>query len=141
MNGVSINTQREIKMNEKSWFIDKSIQQAQYMNMVNVAVVPSQVKDLCRYIASKATWNHTKNTAKSYSACFATHDTIEIEMNRSKDFVQKAKKKAVELGWIQVLQRPGTSDLIFPVVGEDDPTINKRVKRDSWLREDIKPVE
>jgi hypothetical protein len=128
-------------MNEKSWFIDKSIQQAQYMNMVNVAVVPSQVKDFCRYIASKATWNHTKHAARSYSGCFATHDTIEIEMNRSKDFVQKAKKKAVELGWIQVLQRPGTSDLIFPVVGEDDPAINKRVKRDRWLREDIKPVE
>lgn len=128
-------------MEDKSWFIDRSIQQAQYMNLVNAAFLPSQVKDFCRYIASKATWNNTKNKSRSYTGCFATHDTIEIEMNRSKDFVQKAKKKAVELGWIQVLQRPGTSDLIFPVVGVDDPEVPRREKRDSWMREDIKPVE
>lgn len=128
-------------MQQKPWFIDKSIQQARYMNIVNAAWLPSQVKDLCRYIASKATWNHSKSKDKSYTGCYATHDTIEIEMNRSKDFVRKAKKKALELGWIQVLERPGTSDLIFPVIGEDDPSINRRVKRDKWIRDDIQPIE
>jgi hypothetical protein len=123
------------------WFIPKTIQHAQYINYVNQALIPHEVKDFCRYIASKATWNHTKDPKKSYSPSFVTHDTIEIQMNRSTDYVAKCKKLALELGWIQVKHRHKTSDLIWPVIGEDDPAIQPRVRRESWGRDDIKPIE
>jgi hypothetical protein len=84
------------------------------MNKVNEAWIPCQVKDLCRYIASKATWKHTDGESRSYKPCWATQDTIEIQMARSRHFVTDAKKRALELGWIQVLHREGTSDLIWP---------------------------
>jgi hypothetical protein len=110
------------------------------MNKVNEAWIPCQVKDLCRYIASKATWKHTDGETKSYKPCWATGDTIEIQMGRSRKFVTDAKKQALALGWIQVLHREGTSDLIWPRIGEEDPTIKRRVKRDNWGREDISPI-
>ena len=125
----------------KAWYIDKSIQQAQYMNKVNEAQLPPEVKDFCRYIASKATWRHTTKPDKSYYPCYATHDAIEYEMNRSRHFVSTSKKQALELGWIQVLHRPGTSDLIWPRIGIDDPTVKPKVRRESWGREDYKPVD
>jgi hypothetical protein len=31
------------------WFIPKTIQHAQYINFVNQALIPHEVKDLCRY--------------------------------------------------------------------------------------------
>jgi len=62
-------------------------------------------------------------------------------MNRSRDFVSKAKKKALELGWIQVLHRPGTSDLIWPRLGADDPTVTRKQPRENWGRDDLHPIE
>lgn len=126
---------------ETHWYVDKTIQQAQYLNKVNESLLPGQVKDFCRYIASKATWKHTSGMEKSYKPCWATQDTIEIQMGRSRKYVTQAKKAALELGWIQVLGRPGTSDLIWPRIGDDDLTIKVRTKRDSWGRDDIKPIE
>lgn len=126
---------------EQHWFIDKSVQQAQYLNAVNAASIPCQVKDLCRYIASKATWKHSKGEKHSYKPCYASQDTIEIQMGRSRKYITQAKKKAIELGWIQVLHRPGTSDYIYPTIGENDPMITRKRKRDYWAREDIKSVE
>ena len=125
---------------ENQWFVDKNIQQAQYLNKVNEALIPCQVKDLCRYIASKSTWRHTGGDSKSYKPCFASQDTIEIQMGRSRKYVTEAKKKALELGWIQVLHRPGTSDQIYPRIGIDDPTIPLKQKREYWAREDIHPI-
>lgn len=125
---------------EGKWFVSKEIQQAQYLNKVNEAWIPGQVKDLCRYIGSKATWKHTDAT-KSYTPCYATQDTIEIQMGRSRKYVTAAKKKALELGWIQVLKREDSSDLIFPRIGENDPNVKQRVKRQRWEREDLVPVE
>jgi len=128
---------------KNKWFVDKNIQQAQYLNEVNSALIPGQVKDLCRYIASKSTWNHTKRSEDSYKPCWATHDTIEIQMGRSRNYVSTAKERALELGWIQVLHRPKTSDLIWPAIGINDPSIKPRQRRDSsfWGREDIDEVE
>ena len=131
-------------MNEKEewrnyWFVDKSIQQAQYMNKVNEAWIPFNVKDFCRYIASKATWRHS-DPKKAYYPCFATHDTIEIQMNRSRDYVSDAKKRALELGWIQVLHRAGTSDLIWPRIGVGDEQVIQKKRRESWARSDFKSV-
>jgi hypothetical protein len=123
------------------WYVDKEIQQAQYLNKVNEALIPGQVKDFCRYIASKATWRHTSGKDKSYKPCWATQDTIEIQMGRSRKYVSQVKKVALELGWIQVLGRPGTSDLIWPRIGNNDPSIKSRTKRESWGRDDIKPIE
>lgn len=123
------------------WYVPKSIQQAQYLNIVNSAWIPHEVKDLCRYVASKATWKHTKEPNKSYSPCYATHDTIEIQMNRSSDYISKAKRMALDLGWIQVRHRAGTSDQIWPVIGVEDPNVQKRVRRESWGREDLKPLD
>ena len=97
----------------------------------------SRGKGSMPYVASKATWKHTKNEEKSYTPCYATHDTIEIQMARSTDYIAKAKKKALDLGWIQVRHRAGTSDQIWPVIGVDDPEVMPRVKRVSWGREDI----
>jgi len=130
-----------MKSKKDNWYIDKSIQQAQYMNKLNEAWIPCQVKDLCRYIASKATWNHTKANVKSYQPTYVTQDTIEIQMNRSRNYVTAAKKKALELGWIQVLSRRGTSDLIWPTIGVDDPRIQPRVRREVWGREGLEPLE
>lgn len=129
------------KQTNKPWFIDKSIQQAQYMNYVNQALISGQVKDFCRYVASKATWSHTKDLNKSYDPCFASQDTIEIQMGRSRDYVSEAKKNALELGWIQVKHRHGSSDLIWPRIGENDPSIKQKFKREKWGREDYEPVE
>ena len=132
--------------NEKAWwrdewFVPKTIQQAQYMNKVNQATIPGQVKDFCRYVASKATWKHTTKPENSYYPCYATHDTIEIEMGRSTQYVSDAKKMALQLGWAQVLHRPGTSDLIWPALGVDDESIPKREKRERWERGDDWPVD
>jgi len=123
------------------WFVPKNIQQAQYLNIVNAAWIPHEVKDFCRYVASKATWKHTKEPSKSYSPCYATHDTIQIQMNRSSDYVSKAKRMALDLGWIQVRHRGGTSDHIWPVIGVDDPNIQRKKRRESWGREDLKPLD
>lgn len=123
-----------------SWFVEKSIQQAQYMNKVNQAQLPPGVKDFCRYVASKATWRHTKNPDKSYYPCYASQDTIQAEMNRSSAFITKVKQESLELGWIQVLHRQGTSDLIWPCIGIDDPDITPKVRRLSWGREDLQAV-
>jgi hypothetical protein len=123
------------------WYVDKEIQQAQYLNKVNEALIPGQVKDFCRYIASKATWRHTSGKEKSYKPCWATQDTIEIQMGRSRKYVTQVKKVALELGWIQVLGRSGTSDLIWPRIGSNDPSIKARTKRDSWGRDDITPID
>ena len=132
------------KQEGEHWFIDKSIQQAQYMNMVNQAAIPGQVKDFCRYIASKATWDHKKPDVKKYQPCYATQDTIEIQMGRSTQYVTDAKKAAIHYGWVQVLHRSHTSDQIWPSIGMDDPEIarkNERVKRDSsqWARSELFP--
>lgn len=115
------------------WFVDKKIQQAQYMNKINGAVLSGRTKDFLRYIASKATWKHTTQPEKSYTGCYATHDTIEIQMGRSKDYVAKAKREALKFGWIVVLKRQGSSDQIFPVIGENDPSIKPKVKRERWV--------
>ncbi len=117
---------------EKQWFVDKSIQQAQFMNKVNQALLPGQVKDFLRYIASKATWDNKTRPKDAYTACYASQDTIQIQMNRSKDYVTKAKKRALELGWIMVEKTEGSSDQIYPRIGSDDPTVKVRVKRIRW---------
>lgn len=129
---------------KEPWFIEKSIQQAQYMNMVNAAAIPGQAKDFCRYIASKATWDHTKPGVKKYQPCYATQDTIEIQMGRSTQYVTDAKKAAIHYGWVQVKHRSHTSDQIWPSIGMDDPELarkNERVKRDSshWARSELFP--
>jgi hypothetical protein len=129
---------------KEPWFIDKSIQQAQYMNMVNAAAIPGQAKDFCRYIASKATWNHTKPGVKKYQPCYSTQDTIEIQMGRSSDYVTNAKQKAIHYGWVVVKHRSHTSDQIWPSIGVEDDEIakkNKKMKRDSseWVRSELFP--
>ena len=73
-----------MKKEEKPWFIDKRIQQAQFMNKVNQATLSGPVKDFLRYIASKVTWKHTTQPSKSYTPCYASQDTIEIQMGRSR---------------------------------------------------------
>lgn len=126
------------------WFIPKSIQQAQYMNMVNQAAIPGQVKDFCRYIASKATWDHKKPGAKKYQPCYATQDTIQIQMGRSKDYVTKAKEQAIYYGWVVVRHRSHTSDQIWPSIGVEVEEIakkNESKRRDSseWVRSELFP--
>lgn len=116
---------------EKTWFIDENIQMAQFMNEVNNASLKPQVKDFLRYVATKATWRHSSGE-KSFSPCFASQDTIEIQMNRSRNFITKAKKEALRFGWIMVHKTEGSSDLIFPRIGIDDPSITKKIKRQRW---------
>ena len=142
--GQKLNKQIRRAVNEREewrnhWFVDKKIQQAQYMNKINEAWIPYNVKDFCRYIASKATWGHS-NKQKAYYPCFATHDTIEIQMNRSRDYVRDAKRRAIELGWVQVLHRAGTSDLIWPCIGVEDEQLERKQRRESWARRDLTPV-
>ena len=122
------------------WFVDKQIQHAQYVNLVNSASIPGQAKDFLRYIASKATWNKPNDPKNSYKPCYASHDTIEIQMGRCRDYVQKAKKQAENLGWIQVDDATGPSHHIYPVVGRNDPAIIRKVKRPNWVNKDIKPI-
>ena len=82
----------------------------------------------------------TYGRKKAYYPCFATHDTMEIQMNRSRDYVSDAKKKALELGWVQVLHRAGTSDLVWPRIGVEDEEVKRKKKRESWGRSELKPV-
>ncbi len=125
MNKMTENWQNE-------WFIDKKIQQAQYMNKVNEAWIPYYVKDLCRYIASRATWDHTDPKVPSYQGTTVSIDTMEIQMNRDEKYIKRAKKKAIELGWLVVYNRYGTSCVTFPRIGIDDPEIQHREKRGGW---------
>jgi len=142
---LDLHTRRKMKdQEEEIWFIEKTIQQAQYMNMVNKAAIPGQAKDFCRYIASKCTWDHKRPGVKKYQPCFATQDTIEIQMGRSTDYVTKAKKLAIYYGWVQVKHRSHTSDQIWPSIGLEDEKIaekNERVKRDSseWVKSELFP--
>lgn len=117
---------------QEFWFVDKTIQQAQYMNKVNEAWISYDVKDLCRYIASRATWDHNNPEVLSYQGTTVSIDTIEIQMNRSEKYITKAKKKAIELGWLVVYNRYGTSCVTFPRIGHDDPAIQHREKRGGW---------
>jgi hypothetical protein len=131
-NRINNNESRKLSKEEKTWFVAKEIQQAQFMNKVNQALLPPQVKDFLRYIASKATWDNRTRPKDAYTACYASQDTIEIQMNRSRDFVTRAKKKALELGWIMVEKTEGSSDQIYPRLGKDDPTVKIKVKRVRW---------
>jgi len=129
---------------EGDWFLDKSIQQAQYLNKVNQAAIPYLAKDFCRYIASKCTWDHKKPGVKKYQPCYATQDTIEIQMDRSTQYVTDAKKAAVKYGWVMVKKRSGTSDQIYPAIGLEDDEIakkNEAKKRENskWLKSDLFP--
>ena len=121
----------------KKWYLDPKIQQAQYMNLVNKALLPHYVKDYLRYIASKCSWAGMKDPSREYSPCFARQDIQEIQMDRSSDYIAKAKRKALELKWIQVKKRPGTSDEIYPTLGIDDPSMKRRYPRETWVREDL----
>jgi hypothetical protein len=107
------------------------------MNLVNNALLPHYVKDYLRYVASKCSWAGTQDESRSYGPCFATQDVQEIHMDRSSDYINKAKRKALELGWIQVKKRHGTSDYIYPTKGWDDPKMTRRYPRESWVRQDL----
>ena len=119
----------------KAWFLPENIQQAQYLNLVNNALLSHEVKDYLRYIATKCSWAGTKDPSRSYGPCFARQDVQEIQMDRSSDYISKAKRGALEFGWIQVRKRPGTSDEIYPTLGWNDPGISPRHPRESWVRE------
>lgn len=119
----------------KPWFLPVKIQQAQYLNLVNNALLTHEVKDYLRYIASKCSWAGTKDPSRAYGPCFARQDVQEIQMDRSSDYIAKAKRSALEFGWIQVRKRPGTSDEIYPTLGWDDPSVSPRYPRESWVRE------
>lgn len=110
------------------------------MNLVNAALLPGQVKDFLRYIASKATWNKPNDAKGSYEPCWASHDLIQIQMGRSSDYVSKAKQRAKELGWIQIDDASGSSHRIYPVVGPNDTSITPKVKRPNWVNKEIKPI-
>ena len=128
-----LNRRRKMTDSEKPWFVDKEIQQAQYMNIVNKALLPGPVKDFLRYIASKATWRHTQEPKKSYTPCYASQDTIEIQMGRWSEYVTGAKKQALALGWIRVRVTEHGNHEIFPAIGINDPSVKDRVKRERWL--------
>ena len=124
----------------RPWYVPFDVQQAQYMNLINNAVLPHEAKDFLRYLASKCSWNHTKGKNSSYKPMYATIDTMSIHMDRSPDYIAKAKRLCLELGWIQVVERPSTSLLIYPVIGSDDPTRERKKPRENWLRQDLEPV-
>lgn len=111
------------------------------MNLVNAAVLPGQAKDFLRYIASKATWNKPDKKDDSYKPCWASHDTMQIQMGRSSDYVSKAKAQAKALGWIQIDDASGPSHRIYPVIGRNDPSITPKVKRPNWVNKDIEPLD
>lgn len=118
-----------------TWFVDEEIQQAQYINKVHQAAIPGNVKDFLKTIAGVATWRKSGKPRESYVPCYASQDTIQIYMSRSRDYVTKAKKKAQELGWIYVEEHKNQSHWIWPLLGEDDPAFKKkekRVKPDEW---------
>ena len=137
--------EKETKMRKApkgTWFIDEEIQQAQYINKIHEAVLPGQVKDFLKTIAGVATWRKTNNPEGSYVPCYASEDTLAAYLGRGGDYVTKWKKKAEELGWIYVVHNYPHSDWIWPLIGEDDPTMEKREPRDksaNW-RPKIKPV-
>lgn len=125
-----------------TWFLEEEIQQAQYINRVHQAALPGNVKDFLKTIAGIATWRKKGSPDQSYVPCYATQDTIEIYMSRSRDYVTRAKKKAEKLGWIYVEKNQGQSDWIWPLIGQEDPDFrqkSKRVKPDTWIPR-IQPV-
>jgi hypothetical protein len=58
---------------------------------------------------------------KDHQPCYASRDEIMNALSISKDTLNRVKRKLIELDWIVVYERPGTSDLQFPSVGKDDP--------------------
>ena len=58
---------------------------------------------------------------KNKTPCYASRDEMMNALSMSKDTLNRVKKKLIELDWIVVYERPGTSDLQFPAVGKDDP--------------------
>lgn len=133
------------------WYVDYEIQQAQYMNILNTACLEPDVKEFLRVVASIATWRKTdkytgKELPESYTPCYASNDYLAISMSRSPSYVQAAKKKAEQLGWIIYSHSPEhmSSDWIWPVVGKQDPSFKQHVKREKPRviigRDDIKPI-
>lgn len=96
------------------WFLDGTKQGAYLTKYVFNAKLEKLDKLYLCYVASMTKFDHLR-------PCFASRDEMMNALSLSKDTLNRIKGKLIELEWIVVYQRPGTSDLQYPAVGQDDP--------------------
>lgn len=111
-------------LNRKSfpqvWFLEKTSQGAYLTKHVFKAKLDKLDKLYLCYVAAMTNF-------KAKTPCYASRDEMMNALSMSKDTLNRVKKKLIELDWIIVYERPGTSDLQFPAVGREDPNFQWKV--------------
>jgi len=101
------------------WFLDGTKQGAYLTKYVwNAKLEKTEKLYLC-YVASMTKFDE-------FRPCYAARDEMMKALSVCKDTLDNTKDKLIELDWIVVYGRPGTSDLQYPAVGRDDPNFGKR---------------
>lgn len=102
------------------WFLEKTSQGAYLTKHVFNAKLDKLDKLYLCYVAAMTNF-------KDKRPCFASRDEMMNALSMSKETLNRVKNKLRELDWIIVYERPGTSDLQFPAVGEDTPGFKWKV--------------
>ena len=113
-------TELNRKVFPEEWFLEGSSQGAYLTRHIFNAKLDKLDKLYLCYVAAMTNF-------KAKTPCYASRDEMMNAMSVSKDTLNKVKKKLMELDWIIVYERTGTSDLQFPAVGEDDPDFKWKV--------------
>jgi hypothetical protein len=90
--------------------------QFQYMEIVYKARLNKMAKLLLSYYAFRYNFSERQ-------ACYATSRTIETQLCMSRGTYSTYKQYLLDLGWIKVQHRKGTSDFIVVRIGLDDPQV------------------
>jgi hypothetical protein len=98
----------------KDWYLEGASQGSYMTKFVFNAKLGKLEKLYLCYVAAMTKFNQ-------HQPCYASRDEMMNALSISKDTLNKVKKKLIDLDWIVVYERPGTSDLQFPAVGKDEP--------------------
>jgi hypothetical protein len=104
----------------KEWHLGTTSQGAYLTKYVFNAKLEKLEKLYLCYVAAMSKFDERR-------PCFASRDEMLNALSMVKATHTKTKKKLIELGWIVVYGREGTSDLQFPAIGKDDPNFKWKV--------------
>jgi hypothetical protein len=104
----------------KEWHLGTTSQGAYLTKYIFNAKLGKVEKLYLCYVAAMSKFDERR-------PCYASTDEMLNALSMVKDTHQKIKKKLIELEWIVVYGRTGTSDLQFPAIGNDDPKFKWKV--------------
>ncbi len=104
----------------KVWFLERTSQGAYLTRHIFKAKLEKLEKLYLCYVAAMSKFDEKR-------PCYASRDEMLNALSISRDTYNKTKSKLIDLEWIVVYGRDGTSDLQFPAVGNDDPSFKWKV--------------